>query len=76
MRPMAITGRGSHEIADSVERELANGDLDAGSALPPIRELAGGLGVNPNTVAAAYRLLRDRGLVETGGRRGTRVRPR
>jgi len=73
---MVITGRGSHEIADSVEREIAAGALEAGTVLPPIRDLAGELGVNPNTVAAAYRLLRERGLVETGGRRGTRVRPR
>ncbi|WP_017538859.1 aminotransferase class I/II-fold pyridoxal phosphate-dependent enzyme [Nocardiopsis halophila] len=73
---MVITGRGSHEIADSVEREIVGGGLQAGTLLPPIRDLAGDLGVNPNTVAAAYRLLRDRGLVETGGRRGTRVRQR
>jgi DNA-binding transcriptional MocR family regulator len=32
--------------------------------------------VNANTAAAAYRLLRDRGAVETAGRRGTRVRER
>ncbi|MDA0564315.1 aminotransferase class I/II-fold pyridoxal phosphate-dependent enzyme [Streptomonospora sp. S1-112] len=73
---MAITGRGSHEIADSVERAITGGELPAGAALPPIRDLAGDLGVNPNTVAAAYRQLRERGLVETGGRRGTRVRQR
>lgn len=34
------------------------------------------LGVNPNTVAAAYRTLRERGVIETAGRRGSRVRPR
>lgn len=33
-----------------------------------------GLGVNPHTVAAAYRTLRERGVIETAGRRGSRVR--
>lgn len=41
-----------------------------------MRELAAELGVNPNTVAAAYRTLRDRGVIETAGRRGSRVRSR
>ncbi|KOU66311.1 GntR family transcriptional regulator [Streptomyces sp. XY66] len=41
-----------------------------------MRELAGVLGVNPNTVAAAYRTLRERGVIETDGRRGSRVRSR
>ncbi|OKK17675.1 GntR family transcriptional regulator [Streptomyces sp. CB00455] len=41
-----------------------------------MRELAGELGVNPNTVAAAYRALRERGVIETDGRRGSRVRAR
>ncbi|MDQ1040102.1 DNA-binding transcriptional MocR family regulator [Streptomyces sp. V3I8] len=39
-----------------------------------MRELASRLEVNPNTVAAAYRTLRERGVIETAGRRGSRVR--
>lgn len=39
-----------------------------------MRELAARLEVNPNTVAAAYRTLRERGVIETAGRRGSRVR--
>jgi DNA-binding transcriptional MocR family regulator len=71
----AISGRGASDIAASVEAGVAAGTLAPGETLPPLRELAGRLGVNPNTVAAAYRLLRDRGVVETAGRRGTRIRP-
>ncbi len=70
------TGTGAESIATNVEEAISQGVLAPGAALPPIRELAGQLGVNANTVAAAYRLLRDRGAVETGGRRGTRVRHR
>ncbi|MGW0712275.1 aminotransferase class I/II-fold pyridoxal phosphate-dependent enzyme [Streptomyces sp. NPDC002643] len=71
-----ILGRRASEIAASVERAVGSGELEPGQLLPPMRELAGRLGVNPNTVAAAYRTLRERGVIETAGRRGSRVRPR
>jgi DNA-binding transcriptional MocR family regulator len=63
-------------ISVSVEFALTHGHLAPGEGLPPVRQLADDLGVSPNTVAAAYRQLRDRGLVETAGRNGTRVRHR
>ncbi len=53
---------------------MGSGELRPGQPLPPMRELAQHLGVNPNTVAAAYRTLRERGVIETAGRRGSRVR--
>jgi DNA-binding transcriptional MocR family regulator len=71
-----IVGAGAKSIAASIEEGISDGAVAPGAALPPIRELAAQLAVNPNTVAAAYRLLRDRGAVETAGRRGTRVRDR
>ncbi|MEU9980796.1 aminotransferase class I/II-fold pyridoxal phosphate-dependent enzyme [Streptomyces sp. NPDC050856] len=70
-----IVGRRASEIAASVERGVGSGELAPGQVLPPMRELAEHLGVNPNTVAAAYRTLRERGVIETAGRRGSRVRP-
>lgn len=69
-----IVGRGAAEISASVERAVGAGELQPGQPLPPMRELAERLGVNPNTVAAAYRTLRERGVIETAGRRGSRVR--
>ncbi|MFE4625039.1 aminotransferase class I/II-fold pyridoxal phosphate-dependent enzyme [Streptomyces mirabilis] len=69
-----IEGRRAADISASVERAVGSGDLEPGQLLPPMRELAERLGVNPNTVAAAYRTLRERGVIETAGRRGSRIR--
>jgi DNA-binding transcriptional MocR family regulator len=69
-------GKSAAEIATSVESGVRSGALAPGAELPPVRRLAETLGVAPATVAAAYKGLRQRGLVETAGRNGTRVRPR
>jgi DNA-binding transcriptional MocR family regulator len=69
-----IKGSTAAEIASSIERVLHAGPQASGQ-LPTIRELAATLRVSPVTVAAAYRLLRTRGLAVGHGRRGTRLRP-
>lgn len=69
-----ISGDSSVNIASSVESAVASGKLTAAELLPPVRTLATQLRVSPATVAAAYRLLRERGVVVADGRRGTRVR--
>lgn len=71
-----LKGRRASEIAAHIEQGVTGGQLAPGTALPPLRDLAVELGVNPNTVAAAYRLLRDRGVIETAGRKGSRILPR
>ncbi|MFB9523455.1 aminotransferase class I/II-fold pyridoxal phosphate-dependent enzyme [Streptomyces cremeus] len=71
-----ISGRRAADISASVERGVGEGALKPGQLLPPMRELAAELGVNPNTVASAYRILRERGVIETAGRRGSRIRER
>ncbi|HEX6969441.1 MAG TPA: aminotransferase class I/II-fold pyridoxal phosphate-dependent enzyme [Micromonosporaceae bacterium] len=71
-----IGGRTAAEIATSIEAGVRSGDLPAGSTLPAVRALASRLAVSPATVARAYQLLRQRGLVETAGRHGTRIRHR
>lgn len=59
-----------------MEAGLRRGALTAGQPLPSVRELAAALGLSPATVAAAYKGLRQRGIVETAGRNGTRIRHR
>ncbi|MBN9214248.1 MAG: transcriptional regulator PtsJ [Microbacterium sp. SCN 70-200] len=71
-----ISGAAATEIADSVRQLVERGTLSPGAALPPVRALADDLGVNRNTVVAAYRLLTQAGVVEARGRAGTRVTDR
>ncbi|MFD5214894.1 aminotransferase class I/II-fold pyridoxal phosphate-dependent enzyme [Microbacterium sp. NPDC058345] len=68
-----ISGSTAAEIADSVRSLRERGMLRAGDALPPVRELAGILGVNRNTAVAAYRQLAQAGLVISRGRGGTLI---
>ncbi len=77
MKPIQIiAGATTEQVVTSVEGAVTAGDLRADQRLPSIRDLADQLGVANGTVAAAYARLRDRGVVHTDGRRGTRVRAR
>ena len=71
-----ISGRTAVNIARSVEAAVANGKIEPGDQLPAVRHLAARLGVSATTVAAAYRILQERGVTTVAGRRsGTRIRP-
>jgi GntR family transcriptional regulator len=61
------------QIVSQVSRAIATGELAVGEKLPPIRELAAELVLNPNTVARAYALLEQRGMVTTKAGSGTFV---
>jgi GntR family transcriptional regulator len=61
------------QIVGCVRRGIASGDLSRGEQLPPAAELAEALGVNRNTVLAAYRDLRNSGILEFRRGRGARV---
>lgn len=68
-----IGGATASEIAGSVRDLIASGELTPRDPLPPVRALAAELGVNRNTVAAAYRQLVAAGVAATHGRGGTMV---
>jgi DNA-binding transcriptional MocR family regulator len=71
-----VNGQTAADISASIEAGVVRGDWVFGAALPPVRVLAEELHVSPATVAKAYQELRQRGVVETEGRRGTRIRSR
>jgi DNA-binding transcriptional MocR family regulator len=66
-------GAGAAAIAETIESAIADDRLAPTDRLPAVRDLAQELDVSPATVAAAYRTLRQRGLVNASGRRGTVV---
>src|SRR2546429_9714557 len=62
------------QIRDRIVEAIARGRQPAGSALPPIRQLAVDLGVNFHTVNKGYDLLRQEGLLRLGRKSGAGVR--
>lgn len=61
------------QLAGCVRAAIARGELEVGDPLPPAAELAAAVGVDRNTVLAAYRQLRDVGVLEFRRGRGVRV---
>lgn len=59
------------QIENQVQFAIAAGKLNAGDRLPSVQKLAKDIGVNPNTVAKAYRDLEVMGYLYT--RRGMGV---
>lgn len=53
------------QIADMICKKIIEGAYPNGSRIPSVRDLASLLGVNPNTVVAAYSLLADKQIIVT-----------
>ena len=61
------------QIVDQIQKRIESGELSPGDQLPTVRQLATDLRVNFNTVARAYRLLDEGGVISTQHGRGTYV---
>jgi len=61
------------QIIDQVKRDIAIGRLGRDEKLPTVRQLAGQLAINPNTIAKAYQQLEREGIITTRPGSGTFV---
>ena len=75
--PHFIDGQGPKykAVVTMIRNGISKGDLAANQKLPPVRELAWTLGVTPGTVARAYTVLIDAGVLQAEVGRGTFVMP-
>ncbi|MGH2625457.1 MAG: GntR family transcriptional regulator [Anaerolineales bacterium] len=61
------------QIVEAIKTAVASGALEPGDQLPTVRQMAADLRVNFNTVARAYRMLDEAGVISTQHGRGTYV---
>lgn len=59
------------QVMDQIKGLIAAGEINPGDQLPTVRQLAADLRVNFNTIARAYRLLDEAGVISTQHGRGT-----
>ena len=59
------------QIIDQVKRDIALGRLAKDEKLPTVRQLAGQLAINPNTIAKAYQQMEREGIITTKPGAGT-----
>ena len=61
------------QIVEQISEAIAKDTISIGDKLPAVRKLAAELVINPNTVARAYTILEQQGLVATKSGSGTFV---
>ena len=58
------------QLISGFQEQILSGVLRAGDKLPSVRELAGQLAINPNTIQRAYRELEQGGWIATVAGKG------
>lgn len=61
------------QVVERIKEHIASGRLSPGTQLPTVRALAQELRVNFNTIARAYRILDETGIISTQQGRGTYI---
>jgi GntR family transcriptional regulator len=61
------------QVVDRIKEMIADGQLKPGDQLPTVRALALEMRINFNTVARAYRILDEAGIISTQQGRGTYI---
>ena len=61
------------QLVDQLRKQLFLGVIEAGQALPSVRQLATELGINPNTIQKAYRRMEEEGMIISVPGRGSFV---
>lgn len=63
------------QIQEGLKKLIISGALERNERLPSVRELAGTLAINPNTIQRAYRELESEGYIYSLSGKGTFVSP-
>lgn len=73
--PERITTKGPKykAVVALIQNQIAEGGLEVGIKLPPVRDMAWQLQITPGTVARAYTILTDEGVLRAEVGRGTFV---
>lgn len=58
------------QIADSITKDILNGNINKGQRLPSINELSDSCSLSRDTIEKAYKILRDRDLIFSVKRQG------
>ena len=61
------------QIVQQIEKYVALGVLKPAEQIPPIRDMATMLGINPNTVKKAYSILEQKGVIVTLSTKATYI---
>ncbi len=61
------------QVAENIKWTIYNGNIKAGTKLPPVHQLAKSLGVSVSTIQNAYQILEDDELIITRPHHGTEI---